>query len=37
VVLDVVQWALDVLSDGLLRLVQADAGVPSSNDDLVWY
>lgn len=37
VVLDVVQWALDVLFDGLLRLLHADAGVPRSNDDLVWY
>lgn len=37
VVVDVVQWGLDAMFDGLLRALQADAGVPRSNDDLVWY
>jgi hypothetical protein len=37
VVIDVVQWGLEALFDGLLRVLRADAGVPRNNEDLVWY
>lgn len=36
-VLDVVQWLLDAMSDALLRVLRLDAGMPRRNDDVVWY